>query len=130
MKRHASIMLAAGLLMAGVPAATAAGLQSPSGSARMSQPSSDTLNLTTTQRRMAWNDLQKEATEQKTPPSFKPTVGSAVPSTINIKPVPSKAASDVPSLKSYDFAMTQGKLLIVNPSDKKIAAVFGESMGS
>jgi hypothetical protein len=30
----------------------------------------------------------------------------------------------VPSLKPYDFAMTPRKLLIVNPSDKKIAEVI------
>ncbi len=129
MKKQVSIMLAAGLLMAGIPAATAA-VQSPSGSARMPQPLSDTLDLTATQRTKAWNDLQKQATEQKTPSSFEPTVGSAVPSTIKIEPVPSKAANDVPSLKSYDFAMTEGKLLVVNPSDKKIAAVLSETTGS
>jgi hypothetical protein len=43
MKKQVSIMLAAGLLMAGIPAATAA-VQSSSGSARMSQPLSDTLD--------------------------------------------------------------------------------------
>jgi hypothetical protein len=86
--------------------------------------------LTATQRTKAWNDLQKQATEQKAPPSFEPTVGSAVPSTIKIAPVPGKAASDIRSLKSYDFALTEGKLLIVNPSDKKIAAVLSDTMGS
>ncbi len=129
MKKQVSIMLAAGLLVAGTPAATAA-VQSPSGSVRMSQPLSNTLDLTATQRTKAWNDLQKQATEQKTPSSFKPTVGSAVPSGIDIEPVPSKAANDVPSLKSFDFAMTEGKLLVVNPSNKKIAAVLSETTGS
>lgn len=38
--------------------------------------------------------------------------------------VPRKAASDVPSLKPYDFAMLQKKLLIVNPADRKIAEVI------
>jgi hypothetical protein len=129
MKRQASIMLAAGLLMAGIPAATAA-VQSPSGSAKMSQPLSGTLSLTTTQRTRAWNDLQKQAREQKAPSNFKPIVGSAAPSAIKIEPVPSKAASDLLSLKSYDYAMTQGKLLVVNPSDKKIAAVLSDTTGT
>ena len=129
MKKQVSIMLAAGLLMAGIPAASAAVL-SPSGRAGMSQPLSNALDLTATQRTKAWNDLQKQATERKTPSSFEPTVRSAVPSTIKIEPVPSKAANDVPSLKSYDFAMTEGKLLVVNPSDKKIAAVLSETKGS
>ncbi len=62
MKKQVSIMLAAGLLMAEIPAATAA-MQSPSGSATMPQPLGDTLDLTATQRTKAWNDLQKQATE-------------------------------------------------------------------
>ena len=37
---------------------------------------------------------------------------------------PSKASADVPTLKPYDFAMVAGKLLIVDPSDKKIVDVI------
>jgi hypothetical protein len=71
-----------------------------------------------------WNDLHGQATEQKAPSGFIPTVGAVVPSTVKIQPVPSKAATDAPMLKSFDFAMVNGKLLIVNPSDKKIAEVI------
>jgi len=35
-----------------------------------------------------------------------------------------KASSDVPALKLYHFVMLQKKLLIVNPSDHKIAGVI------
>jgi hypothetical protein len=129
MKKQLSIVLAAGILTAGVTAAMAVGMQS-SVSTKMSQPLSDTLSLSKTQRKMVWNDLHRQATEQKTPPSFRPTVGSTVPSTIEIAPVPSKAATDIPWLRPYDFAMVQGKLLIVNPSNKKVAAVVAETMGS
>ena len=38
--------------------------------------------------------------------------------------MPAKAASDVPALKPYNFAMLQKKLVIVNPSDHKIAEVI------
>jgi Protein of unknown function (DUF1236) len=56
-------------------------------------------------------------------PAFNATVGSVLPTTIKLQPVPSKAGSAVPALKAYDFAMVNGKLLIVNPSDKKIVEV-------
>ena len=39
-------------------------------------------------------------------------------------PVTAKAASDVPALKPYKFAKEQKKLVIVNPSDQKIADVI------
>jgi hypothetical protein len=53
-------------------------------------------------------------------------VGSTVPSTVQIKPISGKAASDTPTVKPYDFAIVSGKLLIVNPSDRKVAeAIVG-----
>jgi hypothetical protein len=122
MRRQISVALAAGLLMAGVSAASAAGMSQPNST--MSRPASDTLSLTTTEQKAAWNALHGQATEQKAPSGFNAIVGAVVPSTVKIEPVPSKAASDVPMLKSFDFAMVNGKLLIVNPSDKKIVEVI------
>ena len=39
------------------------------------------------------------------------------PSMFNIESVPNRVATEVPSLRFYDFAMVQGKLLIVNQED-------------
>jgi hypothetical protein len=47
-----------------------------------------------------------------------------VPNSVTTAPVPSKAAHAVPLLKPYDFAQVQKKLVIVNPSDKKIVEVI------
>ena len=51
-------------------------------------------------------------------------MGAKVPNTIVIAPVTAQAGSDVPALKPYSFAMVQRKLVIVNPSDRKIASVI------
>ncbi len=126
MMKHVSMALSAGLLVAGVSMASAAGMQSSIAMTKMSQPARDTLSLTSAQRKLAWSDLQSRATEQKAPARFKETVGAIVPSTIKIEPVPSRATSNVPALKSYDFARVNGKLLIVNPSDKKVAEVISD----
>jgi hypothetical protein len=126
MRRQVSVALAAGLLMAGVCAASAADMSkdmSKSGST-MSRPASDTLSLSSTQQKAAWNDLHGQAAEQKAPSGFTTTVGAVVPSTVKIEPVPSKTATNIPALQSFDFAMVNGKLLIVNPSDKKIVEVI------
>lgn len=116
--------LAAAALLCGVTAASAAGMSHPSSTSTMSRPASDTLSLTATQRKTAWNDLSRAAAKQNSPSSFNARVGSVLPSTLKIEPVPSKAAKAIPSLRPYDFAMVRGKLLIVNPSDKKIADVI------
>jgi hypothetical protein len=130
MIKQTSLALTAGLLAAGVTAASAAAMQSAGASANVSQPPRDMLNLTIRQRNTAWSDLQSRATEQKVPSSFHGIVGAIVPNGVKLKPMPTKAASDVPSLKDYDFAMTGGKLLIVNPRDKKVAAVMSDVTGT
>ncbi len=38
--------------------------------------------------------------------------------------MPAKVAARVSSLKPYDYALLQDKLLIVNPGDKKIVDVI------
>jgi Protein of unknown function (DUF1236) len=124
MKTQTPIALAAAVLLSGVTAAAAAGMAQSSSSSTMARPASDTLTLTSTQQKTAWNDLHGQAAKQKAPSGFKATVGSVAPSTLKIEPVPSKTASAIPALRSYDFAMVQGKLLIVNPSDKKIVEVI------
>jgi uncharacterized protein DUF1236 len=115
MKRQMSIGLAAALLLAGVTAASAAGM------ARST--ASDSLTLTNTQQKTAWQDLHTR-NKQTAPSNFVASSGTAVPSTMKIKSVPSKTATAVPALRPYDFAMVKGKLLIVNPSDRTIADVI------
>jgi hypothetical protein len=90
----------------------------------MAQPASDTLSLTGTQRKTAWRDLRSEAAKQSQPAGFSASVGQAVPTTFKIEPVPTKVGNSIPVLRPYDFAMMKGKLLIVNPSDKKIVEVI------
>jgi hypothetical protein len=47
-----------------------------------------------------------------------------MPGDVTLRSVPAKVASRVSSLKPYDYALLQGKLLIVNPGDKKIVDVI------
>jgi hypothetical protein len=86
----------------------------------------DALKLSDAQRKMAWQDLYMDSLNQDTPADFSPVVGAAVPNTIVIAPVTAQAGSDVPVLKPYAFAMVQKKLVIVNPSSRKIANVIAQ----
>jgi Protein of unknown function (DUF1236) len=122
MRKQISIALAAGLLAAGVSAASAAETQKST--TTMAQPASDTLSMTSAQQKTVWNDLHGQATEQKAPSGFNAAAGAVVPSSVKTEPIPTKAATDVPALKSFNFAMVNGKLLIVNPTDKKIVQVI------
>ncbi len=132
MRNKPVLGLAAALLLAGTAAASAAGaststshMTNPAASTSgIANPARDTLNLSSTQQKSVWQDLSAQATDQSAPSGFQPMVGAVVPSTIKVEPMPSKVATDIPSLKSYDFAKVHGKLLIVNPSDKKVAEVI------
>jgi len=117
MKKQTSIALAAALLLSGVTAASAASMSNPA-------KASDALSLTSTQQKTAWNDLYVPSLNQKAPSGFHAIIGEVLPNSVTTAPVPSKAARAVPLLKPYDFAMVQKKLVIVNPSDKKIVEVI------
>ena len=88
------------------------------------QSANAALTLSDAQRKTALQDLYMDSLNQDTPPGFDAVVGAKVPNTIVIAPVTAQAGSDVPALKPYSFAMVQRKLVIVNPSDRKIASVI------
>jgi hypothetical protein len=123
MKTTALLAFAAAAVLSGATVASAAGMSQTSPTT-MSKPLSDTLSLSSAQQKTAWNDLKSTAAKQTEPSSFNAKVGSVAPNTLQLNPVTSKAAKDLPSLRPYDFAMVQGKILIVNPSDRKIVDVI------
>ena len=124
MKEIGSLALSVAVLLAAVSTASAASLQTGSVSPQTPGAATDRLNLNRIQQKITWADLSSHATSQKAPFGFNPAQGSVLPSSVVIQAVTKKAAGDVPALKSYDFAIVSGKLLIVNPSDKKVAEVI------
>ena len=84
----------------------------------------DSISLTRAQERTAWRDISREATSQKTPQNFAASVGTTVPADISLQSVPAKVATQVSALKPFDYALLHGKLLIVNPTDKKVVDVI------
>jgi hypothetical protein len=134
MKKSASVAVAAALLLSGISAASAAshlskgagGAMTASKGAGGVTPTGDTLALSATQQKQVWKDLSRHAANQTAPSGFNATVGAAIPSGISLYPLPRQAARDVPAVKPYRYAMTQDKVLIVNPSDKKIADVVAK----
>ena len=134
MKTAHRLTVAAIALLAGVSVASAAGMSKSStskpattGSASsMSQHvAKDSLSLSASQQQTAWKDISAQATKESAPASFTAKVGAAVPSDLATHPVPVSTASKVPELRPYQYALlSNNKLLIVNPSDKKIAEII------
>ena len=84
---------------------------------------SDTVILSAAQRNAVWKDLSKQATNQDVA-GFDATIGTFVPDTVKIEPIPSNVTDNNSSLKPYYFAMVGHKLVIVDPSNKVIADVL------
>ena len=116
MNKRTPIALAAALLLSGVTAAAAAGI--------MQASPSNSLSLSSTQQKTAWQDLSMPSLNQTAPSGFAVKVGATVPKSVTTAPVNTKAAEAVPALKPYRFTIVQKKLIIVNPSDQKIAEVI------
>jgi hypothetical protein len=114
MKTQTTIALAAAVLLSGAVAASAETVQ---------PRASDSLNLSATQQKTAWNDLD-HAKNQNAPADFSATPGAKLPTSVKISMVPSKAARDISQLRPFDFAKVDGKLLIVNPHDRMVAEVI------
>ncbi len=116
MKANTAVVFTVAALLSGATAASAALFSS-------TPKPSDSLNLSSQEQMTAWNDLSR-AVNSNPPSSFQPATSSAVPSTLNVRAIPAKTASDVPELKPYDYAKVPGELLIVNPRDMMIAEII------
>ncbi|WP_426440169.1 DUF1236 domain-containing protein [Bradyrhizobium genosp. P] len=123
MKTTLSLAIAAVLALSGASAAAASQMSSHAG--KMSG-ASDTLTLSDTQQKSIWKDVNHHAANQTAPSGFTAAVGTAVPSTVNTYPLPLQARRDVPAARPYRYAMMQDKVLLVNPSDHKIAGVVAK----
>ena len=133
MKTAHPLTVAAIALVAGVSVVSAASMWKSSTSkpatesaSSMSQPvAKDSLSLSASQQQTAWKDISAHATKESAPANFTAKVGAAVPSDLATHPVPVSTASKVPELRPYHYALlSNNKLLIVNPNDKKIAEII------
>ena len=123
MKLHLTTIATVAALASGVGVASAAGNHAMSNASTPTM-AQDSLSLTSAQERTAWKDISRQANSQTAPSGFSPTIGATVPTDISLKPVPAKVASQLSTLRPYDYALLQGRLLIVNPSDKKVVDVI------
>ena len=127
MNTHTAIALVAAALMAGATASAPCLAATHSAMAKSSKMRSTApaLILTKPQRKTAWKDLHSAAITVTPSAKFAARVGVKVPRSVPMMQMSSVAADAVPKLKSYDFTVAKGKLLIVNPNSRKIADVIG-----
>ena len=126
MRNVTRLTLAAVALLSGLSVASAASMsKSTTGSASSSMATpSDTLSLTSSQQKMAWKDISGQAVRRRRRPHSPPRSGRRC-RRLGTKPVPVSTANKVPALRPFQYALLDSnKLLIVNPTDHKVAEII------
>jgi hypothetical protein len=89
-------------------------------------PTIPKLNLTLEQR----HTIREFIKDLKTPAAtaeVKAAVGEPVPADVSLQPMPADVGRKVPAVKSHRFFVTGQEIVLVNPSDNKVADVISLS---
>jgi hypothetical protein len=83
------------------------------------------LTLTNTQREAIWQKLGHQPT-QTNPTGHNLNIGQVVPNGLSLQALPGNISAQVPAVKSYDYAMLDNQLLIIDPSTKRVVAIVAD----
>jgi uncharacterized protein DUF1236 len=86
------------------------------------------IRLSTEQEKSVWQHINRHQIASPPPSQLTVPVGKAVPEDIPLQAIPDDVVAEVPSLKGYDFAIVQDRLLIVNRSDKTVVHVINATL--
>jgi Protein of unknown function (DUF1236) len=81
------------------------------------------LNLTLEQRHV----IREIIKDMKTAPAaaeLKAGVGDKIPADIKVQAMPSQVAQKVPQIKTHEFFVADGQIVIVDPKDHRVAEVI------
>jgi hypothetical protein len=87
-------------------------------------PAPRTINLTAEQEFIIREIVLKDLNLPKAKPDAPETIGDAVPENIELHPIPPDVAAKVPQVKSHEFFVKDDKIILVSPSDRRIADVI------
>ena len=87
-------------------------------------PAPRTVNLTAEQEFIIREIVLKDLNISKAKPDAPEAVGDAVPENIELHPIPPEVAAKVPQVKSHEFFVKDDKIILVSPSDRRIADVI------
>ncbi len=117
-----AIIYAAAIVAFSAPLAASAALgQTP---AQNELPQTErTFNLTLEQRHTI-KEILKDAKVEKASGDMAVSAGAAVPANVALHDMPAVIAEKVPQIKSHQFFLTGDKIVIVDPTAKKVAEVI------
>ena len=87
-------------------------------------PAPRTVNLTAEQEFIVREIVLKDLDVPKAKSDAPETIGDAVPENVELHPIPPDVAAKVPQVKSHEFFVKDDKIILVSPSDRRIADVI------
>jgi Protein of unknown function (DUF1236) len=87
-------------------------------------PAQRTVNLTAEQEFIIREIVLKDLNISKAKPEAPETIGDAVPENIELHPIPPEVSAKVPQVQSHEFFVKDDKIILVSPSDRRIADVI------
>ena len=87
-------------------------------------PAPRTVNLTTEQRFIIKEIVYKDVKVSKARPGAPETIGDAVPPDVQLHDMTAELAKSVPAAKSHKFYVTADAIVLVSPSDRRVADVI------
>jgi hypothetical protein len=90
-------------------------------------PAPRTLNLTVEQEHVIKEIIFKDVNVPKAKPDAPETIGDTVPENIELYPFPSEITEKVSQVKSHKFFVKDDTIILVSPTDRRIADVIKKS---
>ena len=82
------------------------------------------LDFTTAQKQTVYQSIAKTQKNNAAPVGFRAAVGTLVPSSVDLAPVPATIAELIPQTKGLEAALVEGEVILVDPQGKKVIAVI------
>jgi hypothetical protein len=90
-------------------------------------PDSDALahlNFTTAQKQTIYQSIAKTQKNNAAPVGFRAAVGTLVPSSVELAPVPATVAELMPQTKGLEAGLVEGEVILVDPQGGKVITVI------
>jgi hypothetical protein len=105
-------------ILSGVPA----GAQTPAPAPQEAVPRAS-INLTLEQRHVI-RELIKDLKIEPVKTATEPAVGDALPQDVTLRPMPPDVGRKVPQIRSHRFVVIDDRIVIVDPSENKVAELI------
>jgi hypothetical protein len=119
-----AVALLAGI---GIAAAQNSPMSPPSSSSPGMAPrgsESAPLQLSAQQKTQIFQTVTKEKVKTPPPANLQLSVGSQVPSSVELYPLPANILTQVPAASKYKYTVAQNQVVLVDPANMKIVEVI------